>query len=132
MSSLITLQKKTKGGSELTKSITALLARWFSPLPRPLVDQVVIALLFIVGGPTFTDKLGLPRPYQAFVVALKVLGAIRGFIWSILPPRMSAYRLSEVEYKQYYKTGCPFGKNFINEVGPVKVLQEIQNNKVNE
>jgi len=115
--------KLTKGGSKLTTAITALLCKWFWGVPDVVMHFGVTALLYIVGGKIFVHKLGLPQPYKWLVYLLYSVGYLFGTLVSVTPPRRP-YIHSEECFKKYY-SGCPMGKNFIKQVGPVEVLEKI-------
>jgi len=117
------LSKRTDGGVALTNAITGLLCRWFWGVPDFIMKRGITALLYIVGGKTFVEKLGLQQPSKALVYFLYLAGFLFGTVLSVMPPRRT-YKHSEDFFKRYY-AGCPMGKNFIKQVGPVEVLTKI-------
>jgi hypothetical protein len=113
--------RHTKFGGVLTDAITKVVEKWYSPLmPASLVRSFLHAIIFIVGGETFVQKLGLKRPSVVTVYVLYTLATVRRYFMHFMPPRRNAHRLSDILMNKDYM--CPAAKADFLQVGPPKVI----------
>jgi len=116
-----TTSRKTEGGYLLTMSINRLLGQWYPFIPGYILNESITALMFVLGGPVFVEKCGLPRPNQFFVKMLYALGWIRGLAMTFAPPRLTPHRLSALYLAEIYRDS----NTGIEKVGPVSVLDKL-------
>jgi len=116
--------KDTEKGRVLTKAITNLLKEWYFLIPSPLIDRGTVGLLYIIGGPTFTKKLGLDTPSTLILGLIYGVASLRRMIVSFfLPPRSKPHYLSNLLMQKSY--GCPAASSHFKKVGPEPILSAL-------
>ena len=114
-------------GRVLTNAIDAVVEKWYSPLiPASLVRVFLSAIIYVVGGQKFHQKLGLKRPSTVTVSALYTLATIRRYFMHFMPPRRSSHRISDMLMNKNYM--CPAAKSDFSQVGPSKVIATFTKN----
>lgn len=115
---------ETEAGKILTNAIHTLVQKWYGfLLPTSLIRSLLNALLYVVGGETFHQKLGLQQPSAFATYTIYALATLRRDFMRFMPPRTTPHRLSDLLMKQKYM--CPAAKNNFVEVGPPKMLTSI-------
>jgi len=115
------LSRNTKGGSVLVDAINGLVSQWYF-LPNFLTVPLMSSLLYVVGGKTFVEKLGLQIPSTFWLFLVYLVGTVRGIVLNFFPPRTQSHYLSEKLMKQKYKC-CPAGNFYL--VGPQQLLPKL-------
>lgn len=92
----------TPKGHDLMQSIHRVVKQWYWFLPGSLVEKGVVALLYIVGGELFVKKLGAQLPSGAMVFIVRMVAFVRAAVVAVLPPRMSAHKVSDSMYSSNY------------------------------
>lgn len=119
--------RDNKFGRVLTNAIDAVVEKWYSPpIPASLVRVFLSAIIYIVGGQKFHQKLGLKQPSAVTVSVLYTLAAIRRYFMHFMPPRRYSHRLSDILMKKNYM--CPAAKSDFSQVGPSKVIATFSKN----
>ncbi|CAF3940110.1 unnamed protein product [Rotaria magnacalcarata] len=86
----------TQQGQVLTDSAHKLVQKWYgSFLPAALIRAVLNAILYVVGGAVFQQKLGLPVSSRLSWYAVYALAIIRPSIMQFVPSRRNIRRLSD-------------------------------------
>ncbi|CAF3087922.1 unnamed protein product [Rotaria sp. Silwood2] len=119
-----TSSRYTSQGQVLTNAIHTLVQKWYGRLlPASLIRVLLNAIIYVVGGATFHQKLGLPEPSRLLLYAVYILATIRCCIMQFVPPRKGIHHLSDNLMKKDYR--CPVSKINFLQVGPPKLLQRL-------
>jgi hypothetical protein len=112
---------ETNSGRVLKNAVDTLVRKWYRALLPPSVIQILLnALLYVVGGEKFHEKLGLEKPSSLAVNTIYTLAMVRRYFMHFMPPRTTSHRLSDIIMKQDYM--CPATKLNFLQVGPTKVI----------
>jgi hypothetical protein len=112
---------ETELGRILTNAIHTLVKKWYGfLLPASLIQVLLNAVLYVVGGEMFHKKLGLKQPSSLSLYVIYALAALRRDFMHLMPPRTTPHRLSDILMKQNYM--CPAAKTNFLQVGPPKVI----------
>lgn len=100
-----TSSKETAEGLVLREAIDKELQRRYSFIPSAAVRPLTGALLYLIGGSEFIEKLGLPPPNEFALLALRLVSwTRRALMWILLPPRMVPKILCKTLWQQHYST----------------------------
>ncbi len=115
---------ETESGRILTNAIHTLVKKWYGfLLPTSIIEILLNALLYVVGGEMFHKKLGLKQPSSLSLYVIYVLATLRRDFMHFMPPRTTPHRLSNILMKQNYM--CPAAKINFLQVGPPKILASV-------
>ncbi|UJR29907.1 hypothetical protein I4U23_017455 [Adineta vaga] len=116
---------ETEAGKVLTNSIHKLVQKWYGfLLPKSLIESLLNALLYVVGGENFHKKLGLKQPSSISLYVIYFLAILRRDFMYFMPPRTTPHRLSDLLMKQKYS--CSASKTKFTQIGPSKILAKIE------
>ncbi|CAF0778543.1 unnamed protein product [Didymodactylos carnosus] len=123
--------KLTVSRDVFTDAITKLVEKWYSRLIPPLITRSLVnAILYIVGGETFHQKLGLKKPSVVPLYTVYSLAVIRKCLMQFMPPRTTPHCLSNILMKNIYH--CPATNSSFSSVGPPEVIAHIVKDKKGE
>ncbi|CAF1105347.1 unnamed protein product [Didymodactylos carnosus] len=112
---------ETESGRILTNAINTLVNKWYGfLLPSSIIEVFLNAMLYIVGGEVFHQKLGLKQPSSLSLYIIHASATLRRDFMHFTPPRLTPHRLSDKLMKQKYM--CSAVKNNFLQVGPPKVI----------
>ncbi len=122
--------KDTTFGRVLTNSVTKVVEKWYSPfVTASSVRLVLSAIIYIIGGQNFHQKLGLKKPSSIILGTIYTLATIRRYFMHFMPPRRNANHLSNILMNNGYK--CPAANAHFFQVGPPKLIATFNKSQTN-
>ncbi|CAF3176184.1 unnamed protein product [Rotaria socialis] len=111
----------TQQGQVLTNSVHKLVQKWYDPfLPASLIRAVLNAIIYVVGGVAFQQKLGLPVPSRLSWYAIYGLVIIRRNICNSFHHAETFTVPSDNLMDKDYK--CPVSRANFFQVGPLELI----------